>query len=310
MLIEHTYMYKHRGSFNMKITRTETVTSLQLLLQLLFIAAAAAGNPANSDSCESACVGLADWAAQECAHVCRKPAAVKAVLCRSDVCAESLGCSTACHTEVGAAARWGQLRRLVEQQQQLAAAAADNGDIRLFYAVAALGCVVALLAALLAFMRSSKMSDAVSAAWTVLTTKKIFKWKSSAAATTATAVFTVERTASAITQIPQIVTQGQASSKQDQASKLQCQNQVCAEDSQASFQDQVTTVRGQTSVNLDPTSEDLGQISVSSSIHELGLPVVPPPCHPGSSYIYGDYKYRVYEDWSLQASYNAYISVI
>ncbi len=287
----------------MKINRHET---LLLLLQLLFIAAAA-GNPANSDSCESACVGLADWAAQECAHVCRKPAAVKAVLCRSDVCAESLGCSTACHTEVGAAARWGQLRRLVEQQQ-LAAAAADSGDVRLFYAVAALGCVVALLAALLAFMRSSKMSDAVSAAWTVLTTKKIFKWKSSAAATTATAVFTVERTASAITQISQIVAQGQASSKQDQTSKLQCQNQVCAEESQASFRDQVSTVRGQTSVNLGPTSGGLGPISVSSSIHELGLPVVPPPCHPASSYIYGDY--RVYEDWSLQASYNAYISVI
>jgi hypothetical protein len=233
---------------------------------------------------------------------------VKAVLCRSDVCAESLGCSTACHTEVGAAARWGQLRRLVEQQQQLAAAA-DSEDIRLFYAVAALGCVVALLAALLAFLRSSKMSAAVSAAWSVLTTKKIFKWKSSAAATTATAVFTVERTASAIAQISQIVTQGQASSKQDQASKLQFQNQVCAEDSQASsFRDQVSTVRGQTSVNLGPTSGDFGQISVLSSIHELGLQVVPPPCHPASSYIYGDY--RVYEDWSLQASYNAYISVI
>jgi hypothetical protein len=284
----------------MKITRTETVT----FLQLLFIAAAA-GNPANSDSCESACVGLADWAARECAHVCRKPAAVKAVLCRSDVCAESLGCSTACHTEVGAAARWGQLRRLVEQQQ-LAAAAADSGDIRLFYAVVALGCVVALLAALLAFMRSSKMSDAVSAAWTVLRTKKIFKWKSAAATTSA--VFTVERTASAITQISQIVTQGQASSKQDQASKLQCQYQVCAEDSQASFRDQVSTVRGQTSGKQAQTSGDLGQILVSSSIHELGLPVVPPPCHPASSYIYGDY--RVYEDWRLQASYNAYISVI
>ncbi len=286
----------------MKITRTETVT----FLQLLFIAAAA-GNPTNTDSCESACVGLADWAARECAHVCRKPAAVKAVLCRSDVCAESLGCSTACHTEVGAAARWGQLRRLVEQQQ-LAAAAADSGDIRLFYAVAALGCVVALLAALLAFMRSSKMSDAVSAAWTVLTTKKIFKWKSSAAATTSTAVFTVERTASATTQISQIVTQGQASSKQDQAAKIQCQYQVCAEDSQASFRDQVSTVRGQTSVNQAQTSGDLGQIPVSSSIHELGLPVVPPPCQPESFYIYGDY--RVYEDWSMQASYNAYISVI
>ncbi len=291
----------------MKITRTETVTSLLLLVQLLFIASAA-GNPAISDSCESACVGLADWAAQECAHVCRKPAAVKAVLCRSDVCAESLGCSTACHTEVGAAARWGQLRRLVEQQQ-LAAAAADSGDIRLFYAVAALGCVVALLAALLAFMRSSKMSDAVSAAWTALTTKKIFKWKSSAAATT-TAVFTVERTVSAITshEISQTMAQGQTSVQQDQASKLQCQYQVCSDDSQASFQDQVSTVRGQTSVNLGPTSGDLGPISVSSSIHELGLPVVPPPCHPESFYIYGDY--RVYEDWSLQASYNSYISVI
>jgi hypothetical protein len=288
----------------MKITCPVTVTSLRLL----FIAAAA-GNPANSDSCESACVGLADWAARECAHVCRKPAAVKAVLCRSDVCAESLGCSTACHTEVGAAARWGQLRRLVEQQQQLAAAAADSGDIRLFYAVAALGCVVALLAALLAFMRSSKMSDAVSAAWTSLTTKKIFKWKSSATATT-TAVFTVERTVSAITshEIYQTMAQGQVSVQQDQASKVQCQYQVCAEDSQASFQDQVSIIRGQTCVNLGPTSGDLGQISVSSSIHELGLPVVPPLCHPVSSYIYGDY--RVYEDWSLQASYNAYISVI
>jgi hypothetical protein len=287
----------------MKITRPATVTSL-----LLLFIAAAAGNPTNTDSCESACVGLADWAAQECAHVCRKPAAVKAVLCRSDVCAESLGCSTACHTEVGAAARWGQLRRLVEQQQLAAAAAADSGDIRLFYAVVALGCVVALLAALLALLRSSKMSDAVSAAWSVVTTKKIFKWKSSAAATT-TAVFTVERTVSAITQISQIVTQGQASSKQDQASKLQCQNQVCADDSQASsFQGQVSTIRGQTSVNLGPTSGDHGQISVSSSIHELGLPVVPPPCQPESFYIYGDY--RVYEDWSLQASYNAYISVI
>ncbi len=131
----------------MKINVPDSMTFVFLVMQLLCMrpAAAVANNPAiANNSCESTCVGLADWAAQECVLICRKPAAVKSVVCLSEVCAESLGCSTACQTEVGGAAvvRWGQLRRLVERQQQRQTLNAAAGDFRWLYAAAAMCCVV------------------------------------------------------------------------------------------------------------------------------------------------------------------------
>ncbi len=159
----------------MKLNVPDSMTFVFLIMQLLCMRPAAANNPAiANNSCESACVGLADWAAQECVLICRKPAAVKSVVCLSEVCAESLGCSTACQAEVGAAVRWGQLRRLVERQQQTLNAAA--ADFRWLYAAAAMCCVVvALLAAAWFALRSGKITA-------VAATKKMLKMKGTSTA--------------------------------------------------------------------------------------------------------------------------------
>ncbi len=170
----------------MKLNIPDSLTCVFLVMQLLCMrsAAASANNPAiANNSCESACVGLADWAAQECALICRKPAAVKSVVCLSEVCAESLGCSTACQTEVGGTAvvRWGQLRW--QQRQTLNAAA---GDFRWLYAAAAMCCVVvALLAAARFALRSGKITA-------VAAIKKMLKIKGKSTPATPD-VFTVVR---------------------------------------------------------------------------------------------------------------------
>jgi hypothetical protein len=282
----------------MKLNISDIMTCVFLVMQLPCMrAAAAANNPAiSTNSCESACVGLADWVAQECVLICRKPAAVKSVVCLSEVCAESLGCSTACQTEVGGAeVGWGQLRRLVERQQRQTLNAAA-GDFRWLYAAAAMCCVVvALLAAARFALRSGKITAAAAA------TKKMLKIKEKSPATTPD-VFTVEQTGSetANYETYQVAAQGQISTQRGQDGTVKAQTFQMQPRNQTSIEDDGSIIRGQTSGNH-------GQTSVSSSFHELGLPAVPPPCRQDSFYICDDY--RVYEDCSF-ASYNTYISVL
>jgi hypothetical protein len=285
----------------MKLNLPDSMTFVFLIvMQLLCMRSAAAANNTAiaNNSCESACVGLADWAAQECALICRKPAAIKSVVCLSEVCAESLGCSTACQTEVGGVAvvGWGQLRRLVERQQQRQTLNAAAGDFRWLYAAAAMCCVViALLAAAQFALRSGKLTAAVAA------TKKMLKMKGTSTPATPD-VFTVERTGSETANFDtyQVAAQGEISTQRGQDGTVKDQTFQLQPQSRASIEDDASVIRGQTSGNH-------GQTSVLSFFHELGLPAVPPPCRQDSFYIYDDY--RVYEDCSM-ASYNTYISVL
>ncbi len=84
-----------------------------------------------------------------------------------------------------------------------------------------------------------------------------------------------------------VAAQGEISTQRGQDGTVKDQTFQLQPQSRASIEDDASVIRGQTS----------GQTSVLSSIHELGLPAVPPPCHPDSFYIYDDY--RVYEDCSF-----------
>ncbi len=153
--------------------------------------------------------------------------------------------------------------------------------------------VVALLAAAQFALRSGKITAAVAA------TKKMLKIKEKSTAATSN-VFTVERLGSETAdsyETYQVATQGEISTQRGQDGPVKDQTFQLQPQSRASIEDDASVIRGQTS----------GQTSVLSSIHELGLPAVPPPCRQDSFYIYDDY--RVYEDCSL-ASYNTYISVL
>jgi hypothetical protein len=111
---------------------------------------------------------------------------------------------------VGAAVRWGQLRRLVERQQQRQTLNAAAGDFRWLHAAAAVCCVVvALLAAAQFALRNGKITAA---------TKKMLKMKETSTAATPD-VFTVERTGSGETachETYQVAAQGQISTQRGQ----------------------------------------------------------------------------------------------